>query len=298
MRPITSSLTGAMESYLRGRNDLKERSKHDYSYAVSRLVRFIGSDQIADLTDDNVNDYLVGVRTKRSMARIHTIAFKLLSRWLAAKGILAGDPLAQVSTPKARMHRREELPDHMAEAVMEVAGRSRFGVRDRAIVMLMLATGLRPDEMRQIRLEDVFLGQGFLRVQEDTSKTPEGHRVVPIDPAVISALDDYINDFRSGTGETLFLNQHGDTFKLNGWASVFARLRDELRKEGINGFCAYRMRHTAITNWRRVGIHPSDMQQMAGHKSFQTTQGYIGKRRAEELVRLPSAFSKIYRRVG
>lgn len=297
MRPLSSSLTGAMESYLRGRNDLKDRTKHDYAYAVERFVRASG-DTISALTEDGVNDYLAGIRASRSMARVHTIALRLLGRWLAARGILPADPLAHVSTPKARKHRREELPDHIAEAAMEIAGRSRFGVRDRAIVMLGLCTGVRPSEMRQLRLEDVYLGQGFLRVQEDTSKTPEGHRIVPLDKRVISAIDDYVNDFRYGSGETLFLTQHGDTFTENGWASLFARLRDALRREGIEGFTAYRMRHTAITNWRRIGIHPSDMQQMAGHKSFQTTQGYIGKRRAEELVRLPSAFSQIYRKVG
>lgn len=300
MRPDVPFLDAAA-SYLRSRHDLKPRSRKSYEDAFKRYEKFIGGGRAMDLSEDGLNAYLTKHRAHPTMARLDTIACKLLSRWMVAKGILPVDPLVNVSTPKAPKRRRTELPDTVAAAAMEIASESKFGVRDRAIVTLALDTGLRPNELRQLRTSDLDLRGGVLFVREETSKTPEGHRTVRLSDEAIAAVSDYLDHFRpASTSDVLWLNQHGDQFTENGWLTLFGRLRDRMRERGIDGFCAYRMRHTAITNWRRIGIHPSDMQQMAGHRSFQTTQHYIGKKRPDEIGRLPSAFSLIYgkRKVG
>lgn len=80
--------------------------------------------------------------------------------------------------------------------------------------------------------------------------------------------------------------------------AIWHRLRDQLRARGIDGIMAYRARHTAITDWARVGIPAPIMQQLAGHKSIVTTQGYIGRIGTRDLARLPRAFSELYGRVA
>lgn len=79
--------------------------------------------------------------------------------------------------------------------------------------------------------------------------------------------------------------------------NIHYRLRNRLKERGIDGFMAYRARHTAITNWVRQGVEAPIVQQLAGHRSIVTTQLYIGKMSKSDLAaRVPRAFTAVYGR--
>ncbi len=289
------SLAEAVESFLRSRWDLAPRTKQGYEKSLRRFAR--RHDLLAELSAENVNAYLDRVADHRTMARNDAIALRQLAQWATKAHIFAQDPLASVALPKGRGGRREPLPDVDIPAIIAAAEESALGIRDKAIVMLAIAAALRPAELWQLDLDDVDIRGGWLVVRRDTTKTDAGARTIPLEPQIVAVLAEYVEDHRPPRDGRLFLNAYGDPFRYWGFMAVFSRLRARLKDRGVE-FSAYRQRHTGITNWIRAGVPAPIVQQLAGHRSFVTTQGYVGKMQKSDLARVPHAFSQLYGKVG
>ena len=294
-RSQQTPLATALESFLRARWDLKPRTKHTYAKSIRRFMRV--HSMIGELTADNVNDFLAANANHKTMARNDAIALRQLAQWAVKAGIFPLNPLATVELPKGHGTRRKPFTDAEVQVIIKTAAESRTGLRDQAIVVLGLATALRPAELWQLQLSDVDLRSGWVSVRLATTKTEAGARDVPLDPQVIALLDSYIHDIR-GVGEgPLFLNARGKPLTFWGFSEIHTRLRNRLREKGVDGFMAYRARHTGITNWVRQGVEAPIVQQLAGHKSIVTTQLYIGRMSKTDIAtRVPRAFTATYGR--
>jgi len=294
-RSQQTPLASALDSFLRARWDLKPRTKLGYEKSIKRFMRT--HDTVGELTSENVNDYLAGIANHKTMARNDCIALRQFSKWATKSGIFALNPLVSVELPKGHGTKRQPFTDVEAKAIIAEAAKSGNGARDQAIIVLGLATALRPKELWLLQLSDVDLRDGWLSVRLETTKTDAGERVVPLDPQVAALLDEYINDFRGTKPGPLFLNARGDPFAYWGFMSIHYRLRNRLRTKGVDGFQAYRSRHTGITNWVRQGVESPIVQQLAGHKSISTTQLYIGRMQKSDIRnRVPLAFTATYGR--
>jgi len=301
-RSLSTSLTAAVASFDRSRWDLKPSTKTSYFKTFSRFGRFVERElgraaQLGDLVDDNVNAFLAQEADRKTMARNDCIALRQLAQWATKNGIFPRDPLAAVELPKGRGGKRKPFADADVKAIIAAASDSKFGPRDRAVIVVGLAAALRPAEIWQLRLSDVNLGEGWLTVRLETTKSDAGQRTIPLDPQAIAALDEYVHDYRGTRDGPLFLSARGDAFTYWGFMALFARLSHRLEERGVD-FSAYRMRHTGITNWVRAGVETLVVKQLAGHKSVVTTQRYVGELTREDLARIPSAFTRIYGRVA
>lgn len=285
----------ALESFLRARWDLKPRTKLSYAKSIRRFMKT--HETIGELTADNVNDFLAANAQHKTMARNDAIALRQLGAWAAKAGIFPMNPLTAIELPKGHGTRRTPFTDAEVMTIIKTAAESQTGLRDQAIIVLGLAAALRPAELWQLQLSDVDLRSGWVSVRLATTKTEAGARDVPLDPQVVALLDSYIHDARGETEGPLFLNMRGDPLTFWGFAQIYARLRMRLREKGIEGFMAYRARHTGITNWVRQGVEAPIVQQLAGHKSIVTTQLYIGRMsKADIAARVPRAFTATYGR--
>jgi len=301
-RSLSTSLTAAVASFDRSRWDLKPSTKTSYFKTFNRFGRFIENAigrpaQLGDLVDDNVNAFLAQEADRKTMARNDCIALRQLAQWATKNGIFPRDPLAGIELPKGRGGKRKPFADADVKAIIAAASESKLGPRDRAVIVVGLAAALRPAEIWQLQITDVNLREGWLTVRLETTKTDAGQRTIPLDPQAIAALDEYVHDYRGTRDGPLFLNTRGDAFTYWGFMALFARLTRRLEERGID-FSAYRMRHTAITNWVRAGVETLVVKQLAGHKSVVTTQRYVGELTREDLARIPSAFTRIYGRVA
>lgn len=301
-RPLSTALADASISFDRSAWNLKPVTLHGYRKSRKRYGCWFEREHgrpatIRDLlSEDNVNDYVVAHAYAPTMARNDVIAFKSFSRWAVRSHIVVKDPLAGVALPRGRGTRRKPFNDAEVPAIIKAAAASGLGVRDRAIVLVGFAASARPVEVWNLQLSDLNLQEGWLNVRIETTKTDAGERTIPLDPQIVAILDEYIHDMRGTEEGPLFLTDDGQPFKYNGFKSMHYRLRDRLRKQGIK-YQAYRMRHTGITNWDRAGLSPSTIQQLAGHKSYATTQRYIGKLSKDDLARLPHVFTKTYGKI-
>lgn len=296
-RSPDTTLASALDSFLRARWDLKPTTKRGYENAIRRFMRY--HETLAELTAEHVNDYLATIADHRTMSRNDTIALRQLAQWATKAGIFARDPLESVVLPKGHGSRRKPLDDADVRQIIAAAAQSATGIRDKVIVVLGISTAMRPIELWQLRVEDIDLRGGWVNVRIETTKTDEGERTIPLEPQVAALLDSYINDHRPSAKPTgrLFLNAHGDELSRYGFMQIFARLSRRLEERGID-FSSYLMRHTGITNWVRRGVPAPIIQRLAGHKSFVTTQGYVGQLTREDLARVPKAFTETYGRIA
>lgn len=298
-RSVTSSLKDAIKSFELSRHDLKPKTMRTYLGSLVRFDGWIGRGTIADLTAENVNAYVASVADHRFMARNDARALRLFSRWSVQAGYLKADPLISVAVPRTPKWRPKPFETEMVPVILESAGDSRTGFRDRAIIALSLATGARPQEIHQLRWpQDVDLAGALIFIREETSKTEAGHRTIPIPPQVVAVLHEYIDQYRTpGTGPLWLHFRTNRGLTENGFMAIHHRLRDHLRRQGIKGYQAYRNRHSAITNFVKAGLSSLVVQRLAGHKSPVVTQHYFGGLSDTEIRALPDAFTKAYGRV-
>lgn len=291
-RSPMASFDEAVQSFFRHRHGISPLTERYYRGSLRRFAKNANATTIADLNAENVNRYLTSIRKSKHMARGDCAVLKVFAKWLVKARILETDPLAAITTPDVPKSRPRPFDEGVVPIIQRIAGQSKQGARDRALLILSLDTGARPNELRQLRWpEDVDLARGLIRIREETSKTEAGHRELPISDDSIAAIDTYVKDYRPNICGPLFLSEDGGPLSYTGFLALHYRLRDRLKAEGIMGYKSYRNRHTGLTQWARVpGMSPSDLQAVAGHKSVMTTMGYIGARSADQLRRLRTAW--------
>ena len=294
-RSLSTPLDEAIESFLRARWDLKPRTARGYAESLRRYAKH--NKTLADLTADKVDDYLASIAPKRTMARNDCIALRQLSLWATNARIFTRNPLEAVSLPRGHGTKRRPYSETDVPIIVREAGRGRFGIRNRAMVMVALDCAIRPEENWSLELSDLNLRDGYIRIRPETTKSEAGERVVPIDPQTVAAVSAYLEDERPGKPGRLWLNRHGDPFKYAGFMEIWHDIRDRLKDKGIQ-VQAYRARHTGITDMAYAGVPLPKLQKIAGHKSIVTTQRYIGPLEARDLANLPRVFSAKYGRLA
>ena len=164
---------------------------------------------------------------------------------------------------------RRPLSDSEFARVVAAAGHS--GSRDRTIVVFLAATGLRSNEAREARCEDLDLATCTFTVRSETSKFGRS-RVVQFHPAVARELDRYLS--RTGTRREapLFPTDEGRTFSTEGWEKVFQRIR---LRAGVATFNAHVLRHTWATNFmRQPGADLLQLKRLGGWARWEMVERY------------------------
>lgn len=197
-----------------------------------------------------------------------------LNRWyrfLASRGEMAED----WELPKASVHRRlpEVLSHEAVDRLLEAPDPSRpEGVRDRAILELLYATGLRVSELADLELEDVWFDPPRVRCRGKGNK----ERVVPMGRPAARWLGRYLDQVRpelTGGRSTpwLFLTRRGRPFTRQG---LWKLVRGYAASVGIPDVYPHRWRHTFATHLLEGGADLRVVQALLGHEDISTTQIY------------------------
>jgi len=226
--------------------------------------------------------------TRASAAR-KLAAIRTFGKYLRREGAIDGDPAALVGTPK----REERLPAHLAESEMsrllEMPDTSSpLGRRDRAILELFYASGLRLSELVGVGLEDVNLSSRVVRVLGKGGK----ERIVPFNRSTEAAIRVWLNDreaiagaaggWRLGVGkkgaksrrasEPLFLNYQGGRLSTR---SVDRLVRKYVAACSTRfGISPHALRHSFATHLLERGADLRVIQELLGHARLSTTQRY------------------------
>ncbi len=245
---------------------------------------------VAVVTRD-ISDFLAQRKSDglaASSLRIEVIALKIFFRWLAARGFCPGDPAESVLPPRAERW----LPDTLNEVeirklVESIPGDAPLDARDRAMLELFYASGLRVGEVTGARLEHLSLDEGWIRVTGKGSKT----RLVPVGGAAREALEAYLSAARvklvkKRTQSFIFLSRNGGRLTS---ARVWQIVKERARLAGLDPARVHPhlLRHSFATHLLGHGADLRVIQEMLGHADIATTQIYthVDQRRLKETHR-------------
>lgn len=210
----------------------------------------------------------------RSAAR-HVSSLRSFFRYLVREGVLAGNPLADVRGPKLGRPLPRYLTVTDVERLLDAPDRGTpEGMRDRAMLDLMYASGLRATEVVTLRLENVDMNAGFVRILGKRGK----ERVVPVAPAALETLRDYLSTGRTAflrrgmATNALFLSRRGSRITRQ---TLWNRIARWAKAAGIRRkISPHVLRHSFAGHLLAGGADLRAVQAMLGHADIATTQIY------------------------
>ncbi len=243
-------------------NYLKERKNIDNPADISQLILL---DYLAFLKNNGLSP--------RSRARVLS-ALRSFHRFLIEENHTAHDPTALVESPRSLSALPQLLSQKDVERLLQApAGDSPIAVRDRAMLEVLYATGMRVSELVSLRLGDLKLDIGCLNAFGKGSK----QRLIPLGEDAIEILRKYLQDGRltllkNLTSEEVFLNARGKKLSRQGfWKNLQAyALKADIKQKVY----PHMLRHSFATHLLENGADLRAVQTMLGHADISTTQIY------------------------
>ena len=186
----------------------------------------------------------------------------------------AKDPTVLIETPKYERRLPDVLEVDEVIRLLETPDMSKNnGYRDRAMLELLYATGMRVTELINLKVEDVNLIMGFVRVFGKGNK----ERIVPLGETIIDILETYIETVRpqllkKTVTDNLFLNLHGKPLSRQAiWKMI---KQNGVKAEIFKTLTPHTLRHSFATHLLENGADLRAVQEMLGHADISTTQLY------------------------
>lgn len=263
-----------LSKHLKG---LSEKSISDYEYFIFPLVRYFGYDtEIAVITSDMVEGYLYTLYDKpKSIATLATYIrnIKIFLRWMENKyGIDVS--ACEIAVPKTekkfvRIYTQEEI---LAIYHSVISESEWITTRNRAIIFLMLDSGLRQNEVCTLLFDDVDFVHGIVKVHGKGKK----ERLVYLGNNSAKLLKKYIQ-LCPYHGNHMFLNRRGLPMTTDSVKHLMYRISKNLPFE----FSSHKLRHNFATNfcidqYQQFGhMDVYRLMSLMGHEDFKTTQRYL-----------------------
>jgi integrase/recombinase XerD len=249
-----------------------------YSRDVQKLFRFFRKEKIhwlkageEDLIRFIHHQSRAGL-SPRSMARVIS-SLKSFYRFLVLDGILKKNPAVDLSSPKTWLALPKFLTVKEVESLLSQPDEENVrGVRDKAMLELLYATGLRASELVSLKIKDLNLEDGFILCLGKGGK----ERLVPIGESAVRAVRKYLDNARPNllkqSSEFLFVTQRGGAFTRQGFWKL---LKGYARKAGLDlKISPHILRHSFATHLLERGADLRSVQLMLGHSQITTTQIY------------------------
>lgn len=206
--------------------------------------------------------------------KLEIVALKIFFRWLAARNRIPRDPAEMLSMPRLERYLPETLNAPDVERLLSAVDTAApLGLRDRAMLELLYASGLRASECVGARLENLDVDHGVIRVTGKGNKT----RIVPVGGKAREAITAYLDIERpklvsKKTGSHVFLSHHGKSLTtVRLWQIVKARAAEAGLDQNVY---PHLLRHSFATHLLGGGADLRIIQEMLGHADIATTEIY------------------------
>lgn len=244
-------------------------SFRSWSEAKQLPLADIGTEELASFVQSRKAEGLAS-----SSLRILVVHLKVFFRYLSSRSILVHDPAEPLLAPKVESH----LPDTISlevvtQLIESIDTTKKLGKRDRAILELFYASGLRLSEICQLRLESYDQEEGMVRVTGKGNKT----RVVPVGVAAQKAIELYLVAERKElvtpkTSSHIFISVRGGGLSTDRIRSI---VKQRAAAAGIkSNLYPHLLRHSFATHLLENGADLRVIQEMLGHSDISTTQIY------------------------
>lgn len=255
-----------------------------YRNDLSQFVAYLhdnagiqGWDAVGKTTLINYILHLKGDReyTSATVAR-KVAAVKSFFHYLQAKSLISDDPTTELDSPKVNKRLPRTLSRREVETLLAAPGETdtHKALRDRALLELLYASGMRVSEIVSLEQGDVDLANGHVKVSGRNSSKP---RVIPIAPRATRALSEYAEKgrpvFAKGSqASAFFLNPRGTQLTRQG---LWLIIKKYVEEAGIEAeVTPHTLRHSFATHMLDKGADLRNVQELLGHSNISTTQVY------------------------
>ena len=231
-------------------------------------------------------------KSSRTLAR-HVASIRAFHQFLLRERVSDHDPSVHIETPKLERTLPKVLNLEEVETLLDSPNtKDHYGIRDKAMLELLYATGIRVSELIGLQTGDVHLTMGFVRCIGKGNK----ERIIPIGKTALAALEHYVNNGRShfiskkNHDNALFLNHHGKQLTRQGFWKILKKLAQGagIEKE----LTPHTLRHSFATHLLENGADIRAVQELLGHSDISTTQIYTHVTK----TRLRDVYSKFHPR--
>ena len=264
-------------TYLLASKGLSEKTIDDYKEDLLIFLRdFTEKQTTDDLLETDLNDFAIKEgekdRSSSTIARRLSALFNFY-QFLSKRGIISVAP-ERVDRPKEEKNLPIILSFDEVERLLDAPDTSKeSGMRDKAMLETMYATGLRVSELCSLPLSSINVQNRLIVVRHGKGNK---QRTVPISPFALEWLETYIHDFRSKNKgkkrKEVFLNLRGEPISRN---YFFMQVKKYAEQVGIEvSISPHTLRHCFATHLLENGAELRAVQEMLGHAHLSTTQIY------------------------
>ncbi len=280
MKNISSS-EGVLQSFLEFlsvEKGLSENTILSYGRDIKKFFRFLQKLKISflDPGEDVLGKFVQHASrsglSARSVTRLIS-SLKAFYKFLVLDGVMAKNPALSLHSPKSVLSLPKYLRVKEVERLLSQPDEEAvMGLRDKAMLELLYATGLRASELVLLKTKDINLRDGFLICRGKGGK----ERIVPLGNSAVKALQEYLENARpkllKRSNDYLFLTYRGDAFTRQGFWKL---LKTYAQKANLTSkISPHILRHTFATHLLERGADLRSVQLMLGHSQITSTQIY------------------------
>ena len=270
VHPLSRSRTGLSANYQLS----TQRSLSEFARWCAAKKKI---DNVRAVTLPLISEYLAERKhggLSAASIKLVVVALKIFFRFLLGKGAVERDPAEAVALPRIKRYLPETLNELQVEHLIEnIDTKVSLGLRDRAMVELLYASGLRISELANARLENLDCEERMLRVTGKGNKT----RLVPVGRKASEALAAYLSMERPKlvkrrSGSELFLSERGTKLTT---VRIWQIVKKHASRSGLEkNIYPHLLRHSFATHLLGNGADLRIIQEMLGHADISTTQVY------------------------
>lgn len=267
-------------NYLAVDRGLAKNTLESYGRDLRQFQTYLQNGKFEDIKDSSrttIVDYLNSLKSQgKAVSTIsrNIAALKSFYQYLVKENYLEHDPAEKLETPKLEKKLPKILTIAEVEELLKQPNvRLSVGLRDKAMLELLYATGIRVSEIIALNISDVNLDMGYVKCYGKGSK----ERIVPLGSIAVKSVHEYINKGRSKIVRTyeepaLFLNHHGNRLTRQGFWKIIKKYASQANI--VKEITPHTLRHSFATHLLENGADLRSVQEMLGHADISTTQIY------------------------
>ena len=275
--------------YLRIDKKYSENTIEAYHHDLMRYYKYVNEVEHKDFSTikkKEIKNYLNYLNDsgldQRTVSR-NISSIRSFYKFLLIEKYIKTNPSDLLELPKRKKTLPKVLSMEEIDRLLDIPLTDPYSYRNKAMLELMYATGLRVSELMNLKIYDVDLSMAYVRTVGKGGK----ERVIPIGDIALEALKTYMEEYRSlllkgKVTDALFLNNHGVGMTRQGFFKILKKLAKE--KNIKTPFSPHTLRHSFATHLLNNGADLRSIQELLGHSDISTTQIYthISNQRLKE----------------
>ncbi len=261
-------------SYLEVEANYSENTIKSYENDLNKFEEYYKNKDLLKITSKDIDKYIQTLSDLAPSTVSHNISsLKTFYSYFLKLGRISVSPTDGIKSPKLGTHLPTYLTIDEVNKLLDIEVTDAFSSRNKAILELMYATGLRISEVINLEFKNIDYDECIVRVMGKGSK----ERIVPINDYAIKYLKDYIDNYRpelvkNEINNYIFLNNHGRMLTRQG---IFKMIKSYASLKGIKKTIGpHTLRHTFATHLLENGADLRVIQELLGHSDISTTQIY------------------------